>query len=196
MNKAHLGARFIAALGITDWGISDPSESFFRNLLVGMFIIEPNRPGNNFAHLIPGAGEIKDLAKAALERYQREYSLVYMDIDDRLNDIPLRTKDPRRIEKKMHREYDSTKRRPNIFLLNGRSFPLTLRDTPIRVKLNERVKLRVLNAGARTLALHTHGHHRSGSARRSGIADGAGRPSRLGSRGLARPRPHRARGDQ
>ena len=33
MNKAHLGARFIAALGITDWGISDPSESFFRNLL-------------------------------------------------------------------------------------------------------------------------------------------------------------------
>ena len=59
----------------------------------------------------------------------------------------------------MHREYDSTQRQPNIFLLNGRSFPFTLRDTPIRVKSGERVKLRILNAGARTIALHTHGHH-------------------------------------
>ena len=32
----------------------------------------------------------------------------------------------------MHREYDSTQRQPNIFLLNGRSFPFTLRDTPTR----------------------------------------------------------------
>ena len=127
--------------------------------LVGMFIIEPNRPNNNFRHLIVGAGEIKDLAKAQAERYDREYSLVYTDIDDRLNDMPTKYDDPRQIEKKMHREYDSTKRQPNIFMLNGRSFPFTLRDTLIKVKPNERVKLRILNAGARTIALHTHGHH-------------------------------------
>lgn len=59
----------------------------------------------------------------------------------------------------MHREYDSTQRQPDIFLLNGRSFPYTLRDTPIRVRAGERVRLRILNAGARTIALHTHGHH-------------------------------------
>jgi Cu/Ag efflux protein CusF len=59
----------------------------------------------------------------------------------------------------MHRDYDTSQRRPNIFLLNGRSFPFTLRDTPIDVRAGERVKLRVLNAGARTIALHTHGHH-------------------------------------
>jgi FtsP/CotA-like multicopper oxidase with cupredoxin domain len=59
----------------------------------------------------------------------------------------------------MHRDYDSTQRRPNIFLLNGRSFPFTLRDTPIEVKPGERVKLRILNAGARVISLHTHGHH-------------------------------------
>ena len=34
----------------------------------------------------------------------------------------------------MHREYDSTKRQPDIFLLNGRSFPFTLRDSLIEVK--------------------------------------------------------------
>ncbi len=59
----------------------------------------------------------------------------------------------------MHRDYDTGQRRPNIFLLNGRSFPFTLRDTPIDVRSGERVKLRVLNAEARTIALHTHGHH-------------------------------------
>jgi FtsP/CotA-like multicopper oxidase with cupredoxin domain len=128
--------------------------------LVGMFIIEPNRPNNHFNYVVPGAGEIKDLAKANLEAgYQREYSLVYQDIDSRLNRILEEYKDPRLIEKKMHREYDSTKRQPDIFLLYGRSFPFTLRDTLIKVKRNERVKLRILNAGARTISLHTHGHH-------------------------------------
>ncbi len=128
--------------------------------LVGMLIIEPNRPNNIFTHLVPGAGRMPDLAKATVEEgYDREYSLVYMDIDARLNRIPAAYKDPREIEKRMHREYDSTQRQPNIFLLNGRSFPFTLRDTPIEVKADERVKLRILNAGARTLSLHTHGHH-------------------------------------
>ncbi len=128
--------------------------------LVGMLVIEPNRQNNIFTHLVPGAGRMPDLAKAAVEDgYDREYSLVYMDIDARLNRIPAAYKDPREIEKRMHRDYDSTQRRPNIFLLNGRSFPFTLRDTPIEVKAGERVKLRVLNAGARPMKLHTHGHH-------------------------------------
>ena len=137
--------------------------------LVGMLIIEPNRPNNIFTHLVLGAGRMPDLAKATVEEgYDREYSLVYMDIDARLNRIPAAYKDPREIEKRMHREYDSTQRQPNIFLLNGRSFPFTLRDTPIEVKSGERVKLRILNAGARPIKLHTHGHHRKGHDR-SGI---------------------------
>ncbi|MEE9534303.1 MAG: multicopper oxidase domain-containing protein, partial [Acidimicrobiia bacterium] len=127
--------------------------------LVGMLIIEPNRPRNIFSHLVPGAGRIQDLAKAAAGKYGREYSLVYMDIDDRLNRIAAAYEDPREIEKRMHREYASTRRQPNIFMLNGRSFPFTVRDTPIEVKSGERVKLRVLNAGSRTMSLHTHGHH-------------------------------------
>ena len=128
--------------------------------LVGMLVIEPNRRDNNFTHLVPGAGRMPELAKATLEEgYGREYSLVYMDIDARLNRIPAAYKDPREIEKRMHREYDSTQRQPNVFMLNGRSFPFTLRDTPIEVKSGERVKLRILNAGARPIKLHTHGHH-------------------------------------
>ena len=127
--------------------------------LAGMFIIEPDRPYNHFAHLVPGAGRITSMSKATREEYQNEFSLVYMDIDDRLNRIPAAYRDPREVEKRMHREYDSTQRQPNIFLLNGRSFPFTLRDSPIVVKTGEMTKLRVLNVGARTVYLHTHGHH-------------------------------------
>lgn len=127
--------------------------------LAGMFIVEPNRPHNHFARLVPGAGRITSMGKATAEEYQGEYSLVYMDIDDRLNRIPAAFRDPREIEKRMHREYDSTQRQSNIFLLNGRAFPFTLRDTPILVPNEGTTKLRVLNIGARTLSLHTHGHH-------------------------------------
>ncbi len=128
--------------------------------LAGMLIIEPNRPKNIFTNLVIGAGRMPDLAKATVEAgYDREYSLVYMDIDSRLNRIPAAYKDPREIEFRMHRDYDSTQRKPNIFMLNGRSFPFTLRDTPIEVKSGERVKLRILNAGERPIKLHTHGHH-------------------------------------
>ncbi|HKC31873.1 MAG TPA: multicopper oxidase domain-containing protein [Xanthobacteraceae bacterium] len=127
--------------------------------LAGMIIVEPNRPNNHFAHLIPGAGRIEPMAKATAEQVQGEYSLVYMDIDDRLNRIPAAYSDPREIERRMHRDYDSTQRKPNIFLLNGRSYPFTVRDTPILVKPDETTKLRILNVGGRTLALHTHGHH-------------------------------------
>jgi FtsP/CotA-like multicopper oxidase with cupredoxin domain/Cu/Ag efflux protein CusF len=128
--------------------------------LAGMLVIEPNRRENNFRHLIVGAGRIPDPARAVREAgYTKEYSLVYSDLDDRLNRIVASTQDPREIERRMHRDYDSSQRQPNIFLLNGRSFPFTLRDTPIEVKPGDRVLLRILNAGARTLALHTHGHH-------------------------------------
>ena len=126
--------------------------------LVGMFIIEPNRSENNFRHLVPGAGRIEDLAKATLaEGYEREYSLVYIDIDERLNRIPAASKDPQEIEKILHGEHDPTERQPNIFLLNGRSFPFTLRDTPIEVAPEKRVKLRILNARSRAIKLHIHG---------------------------------------
>jgi hypothetical protein len=47
----------------------------------------------------------------------------------------------------MHREYGSTQRRTNIFLVNGRSFPFTLRDMPIGVKAGEPVGL-CINADA------------------------------------------------
>ena len=43
--------------------------------LAGMLIIEPERPYNNFAHLVPGAGRIASMSKATREEYDNEYSL-------------------------------------------------------------------------------------------------------------------------
>ncbi len=128
--------------------------------LVGMFVIEPNRPDNHFTNIVPGAGPMPDLSRAAQEAgYDREYSLVYMDAESPLHRLPLAVPDPRELEWRMHRDYDSSRARADTFLLNGRSFPFTLRDTPIRVAPDEKVHLRVLNSGERTVSLHTHGHH-------------------------------------
>jgi FtsP/CotA-like multicopper oxidase with cupredoxin domain len=127
--------------------------------LSGMFIIEPKRPDNHFARLIVGAGRIGSIGKATAEMYQGEYSLVYQDVDERLNRIALAYTDAREIEMRMHRDYDSTQRKPNIFLLNGFSSPYSLKDTPILVKQDESTKLRILNIGGLPIYFHPHGHH-------------------------------------
>lgn len=127
--------------------------------LAGMLIVEPRRPHNHFARLVPGAGRIASMGAGTREEYAAEYSLVYMDIDERLNHIASQAGDLREIEWRMHRDYDTTQRVPDIFLLNGRSFPFSVRDTPIMVKPDEVTKLRVLNVGPRAIYLHTHGHH-------------------------------------
>src|SRR2546421_10349895 len=152
--------RFIAKNPGTYWYHCHVQEQAHVGMgLAGMFIVEPNRPNNHFAHLIPGAGRITSMAKATREEYQNEYTLVYMDIDDRLHRIPAAYSDPREIERRMHRDFDATQRKSNIFLLNGRAFPFTLRDSPILVNSDETTKLRILNVGPRTVFLHTHGHH-------------------------------------
>jgi FtsP/CotA-like multicopper oxidase with cupredoxin domain len=43
-------------------------------------------------------------------------------------------------------------------MLNGRSFPYTLRESLIHMKEDEKVKLRVINGHTESLALHIHGH--------------------------------------
>ncbi len=127
--------------------------------LAGMFIIEPDRPDNNFSPLVIGAGEIPDLSAAVADEYATEHSLVYADVDSDLHRLPLQLTDPRELEWRMHRDYDTTSARPDLFLLNGRAFPFTLLDTPIGVTQDGNALLRVLNAGERMINLHTHGHH-------------------------------------
>ena len=128
--------------------------------LAGMLIIEPKRSHNYFHHIVPGAGRIPDIAKAEREAgYTREYALVYQDFDDRLNKLATDYQDPLVTDQMMDREYDNARRQPDVFTLNGHSFPYTLRDTPIDVAPGDKVLLRVLNAGDRMLNLHAHGHH-------------------------------------
>jgi hypothetical protein len=58
----------------------------------------------------------------------------------------------------MSRDYNMTESFENYFLLNGHSFPYTLRDAMIIVADNENVKLRIANVQRSSIALHFHGH--------------------------------------
>ncbi len=126
--------------------------------LNGLIIVEEDRPDNWIQTLNVGAGEVRHPAKATLETYDREYDLHYQDFDKELGQIVQSSNDPRVIAEAMNREYKSSDRDPEYFLLNGRSFPYTMRESVVAVAPNETIKLRVLNGGTEVLSLHTHGH--------------------------------------
>lgn len=126
--------------------------------LQGMFVVEENRPNNWVQTLNIGAGHIRHPSVAVREHYAREYDLHFQDVDSRLNDLIKTTNDPRLIEKAMNRQYNITDRRANYFLVNGKLFPYTFRDSLVVVEPDEKVKLRVLAGGEDGLSLHPHGH--------------------------------------
>jgi len=126
--------------------------------LAGMFVVEPNRPNNWLQTLNIGAGRVRHRSVSSREAYDREYDMVYQDMDKQLHSIIQQSNDVRRIAKAMNREYKISERTPDYYLLNGHSFPFTIRDSLLIVKPDQKVKLRVLNAASEPLFLHTHGH--------------------------------------
>ncbi len=126
--------------------------------LAGMFVIEENRPNNWPQVFNVGAGQVRHPSVAVLEKYKQEYDLQYSSVDKELHEIPQSANDVRLIAKKMNQEYDITDATDDYYLLNGRAFPYTLRESLITVSPNEKVKLRVLNGHTEPLALHIHGH--------------------------------------
>ncbi|MBN2702240.1 MAG: multicopper oxidase domain-containing protein [Methylohalobius sp. ZOD2] len=126
--------------------------------LIGMLVVEENRPDNWLQTFNVGAGKVRHPSKGSLEAFDQEYDLHYQAVDKELHEIVQSNRDPRLIAKKMNREYDLTDASEDYFLLNGRSFPYTLRESLIVVDPDQDIKLRVLNAQGDLLAIHTHGH--------------------------------------
>ena len=125
--------------------------------LIGMFIVEENRPNNWLQTFNVGAGFVRHSSQAVKEQYSQEYDLQYQDIDRELHNLIQQGNDSRLLAKAFNRNYNITERTPDYFILNGRSFPYTLRESLIVIKPEEKIKLRVFNAGDQQLALHTHG---------------------------------------
>ena len=126
--------------------------------LAGMFIVEENRPNNWVQTFNIGAGQVRHPSVAVLEKYSQEYDLHYQAIDKELHQMIQSANDPRLIAKAMNQEYDITDADDDYFVLNGRAFPYTLRESLIVVDPNEKVKLRVLSGHTEAMGLHTHGH--------------------------------------
>ena len=126
--------------------------------LIGMFIVEENRPNNWVQTLNIGGGLVRHSSVAVSEKYDHEYDMQYKEIDKELANAIKGSNDPRVVSKKVHRDYNITQRKPEYFTLNGKSFPYTIRESIILIKEGEKVKMRVFNAGGIALYLHTHGH--------------------------------------
>ncbi len=126
--------------------------------LAGLFIVEENRPNNWVQTFNVGAGQVRHPSVAVQEKYSQEYDIHYQSIDKELHALPQSANDPRLIAKAMNQDYDITDATDDYFIMNGRAFPYTLRESLVTVNQNEKVKLRVLNGHTETMALHAHGH--------------------------------------
>lgn len=126
--------------------------------LQGMVVVEENRPNNTVQTLNLGAGQVRHRSRASREQYDGEFDLLYQGVDRELHAIPKAHDDPRAIAQQTNRVYDETQRVPDYFLLNGRSFPYTIRESMLIVEPGQRYRLRMLNGGSRTFSIHTHGH--------------------------------------
>ncbi|MGE0342641.1 MAG: multicopper oxidase domain-containing protein [Porticoccaceae bacterium] len=124
----------------------------------GLFVVEEARPKNLVQTLNIGAGQVRDSSVAVRERYDREYDLHYFDLFKKLSSTVQDYVDTRLRLLAQHRDWNITQDSPNYFLLNGRSFPYTLQESLVVVKPDEKVKLRMLNGGSTSVAVHTHGN--------------------------------------
>ncbi|QSA98244.1 multicopper oxidase domain-containing protein [Methylococcus sp. EFPC2] len=126
--------------------------------LAGLFVVEENRPNNWVQVFNVGAGQVRHPSVAVKEKYSQEYDIHYQSVDKELHQLVQSANDPRLIAKAMNNEYDITDATDDYYLLNGRAFPYTLRESLVVVQPNEKIKLRILNGHTEPLALHTHGH--------------------------------------
>ena len=126
--------------------------------LQGIFVVEENRPNNWVQTFNVGAGQVRHPSVAVKEKYSAEYDLHYQSADKELHELARSANDPRLIARRMNLEYDITDATADYFMLNGRSFPYTLRESLILMEENKKVKLRVLNGHEESFALHIHGH--------------------------------------
>lgn len=126
--------------------------------LVGMFVVEENRPNNWVQTFNIGAGKVRHPSQAVLQAFDQEYDLQYQAADKELHGIVQSANDPRLIARRMNQGYDLSDAREDYFLLNGRSFPYTLRESLVIVEPDQNIKLRVLNAQGESLAIHVQGH--------------------------------------
>ena len=126
--------------------------------LNGMFIVEENKANNWLQTFNIGAGQVRHPSAAVKKDYSQEYDLHYQSVDKKLASIIQTAIDPRLIAQRMARDYNMTESFENYFMLNGHSFPYTLRDAMIIAEENETIKLHIANLQRSSIALHIHGH--------------------------------------
>lgn len=127
--------------------------------LAGMFVVEEDKENNSVQTLNIGAGKVRHQSEEVEENdYEAEYDMIYQAIDKEIHEIPKQYDDTRKLSREIHREYDVTDADPDYYLLNGKSFPYTLRESIINVEKDEKYRLNTLNVGPDSISLHTHGH--------------------------------------
>ena len=126
--------------------------------LRGMFVVSEEKDNNTVQSFNIGGGKVRNPSQAVEEEYDDEYDMIYQGIDKELHNKIKESNDPRVIAEGVNKEYDVTERDPDYYILNGKSFPYTVRESQVIVEPNQTTRMRILNSGSEGVALHPHGH--------------------------------------
>lgn len=126
--------------------------------LQGMIVVEPKAPNNRVQSLNVGGGHVRYSSVTVKEHFDNEFDLHYQDMDRELSERMRFSNDPEKILKAVNIDYDVGTANMEYYLLNGKSFPYTFRESIVFIDEDEKALLRVLNGGSQSISLHTHGH--------------------------------------
>ncbi len=127
--------------------------------LAGIFIVEEEADNNTVQTLNVGAGKVRHMPEKDQENnFEAEYDLVYQSLDKEVHEISKNYSDTRKISREIQREHDATDANSDYYILNGKSFPYTARESIIPVEKDEKYRLNTLNIGPDPISLHPHGH--------------------------------------
>ncbi len=121
--------------------------------LIGMFVVEENRPNNWVQTLNLGAGKVRHPATGIREKFDQEYDLQYQAIASNLQSIVQAASQGVRSLPPLLGQWQEA-----YPLLNGHLYPYVLQDSPIVVKPDQFVKLRLFNAQSEPIMLAFQGH--------------------------------------
>lgn len=114
----------------------------------------------SFSHMemgMYGAFVVEPKDKSVDPHYDSEEILLLDELDENLHGKVEQT--PQGRVREMLLSYPTVASEPNIFVINGASFPITAEKDPIVIEDGKVARLRLMNIGFDLRSIHIHGHH-------------------------------------
>jgi len=129
---------------------SDQNTVDRRMGLGGMIVVEEEMPNNPVQTFNPGAGKVRSPSRSVTDEYDAEYDLVYGERNDAVLEDMRNNPDPNQALEDAAEHDDEPS---DAILLDGRTYPDTLRESLVVVEEGGTYRLNVANVATETITV-------------------------------------------